>query len=445
MPHRTIAALALAVASAAFAQIQPPTGPVADSGPSLAELADATTPIVINQQNTPGDGANDFIIREPGRYVVDRELVFSRSNAGILVRPDDNILDGIVEIDLNGQRVVGAAGARNVIEVSSNSFQRPNQTQRVVIRDGEILGNNLSTASQGVEADRETSLMLRNLVFSGMLGNAVSVGDGAIIEHCQFRDVRLNAIRADSDGGNGVAVRDCFFERIGNAAVFLNNNARVERCVIRNADAEGVSTGIIADNGAIVRDCILENIGQNAILLGTDGLVSGCTIRAIGGRDGATINGVTIGRSGRISDTIISDYQGTQAALFIDQNATAERVTIDGSENGGIRTGLFSSTIRECHIDETAGLPILATSYCTIVDNVIEVRFTFFTALEAEGFNEIDGNRLFGTIQVTGGGNRITRNQIADGGIVETNPAPSPANLIGPANDLTSPWANFIR
>lgn len=94
-------AVAALAASTASSQISPPPGPVADSGPSLAEIYAADPAIVINQDNTPGNASADLVITKPGRYVVDSNRAF-----------------GEIRITGNGNRIT-----RN--QISSGSISQP--------------------------------------------------------------------------------------------------------------------------------------------------------------------------------------------------------------------------------------------------------------------------------------------------------------------------------
>jgi len=148
--NKTVAIVAGAVVAAgsliAIAQLgplNPPSGPVADTGPSLAELESGTgLPgglLEFEVFNAPADGALETFLQS---QLIAEGRVFVKSISGIFVRAA--VFDGAGEIDLAG---------------------RPVAPLQVV---GRIYNNSVGTASDGLAAFSSTTVELNTVVENGL-------------------------------------------------------------------------------------------------------------------------------------------------------------------------------------------------------------------------------------------------------------------------------------
>jgi hypothetical protein len=197
-----------------------------------------STGIALNQNNTPGDGANAFIISQPGSYFLTGNLDTSK-NTGISIRAED------VTVDLNGFRI--AANGTLV------SFGISIEGDRATILHGSI-----ASFAIGIDGVASKGVTLRDLVVSGCTTGAILVVNGALVENC----------RAEANTGSyGIDARD---------------GSTLHNCVAVNNSCD---LGIVTGAGCTLSHCVATgNIGQSAssygIEAGPNSVIVGCTAYA---------------------------------------------------------------------------------------------------------------------------------------------------------------------
>ncbi|MEL6330205.1 MAG: right-handed parallel beta-helix repeat-containing protein [Planctomycetota bacterium] len=302
-----VAALA-ALAVGASAQVQPPAGPVADSGKSIDE---AEPRIPLTQETAPGNASTEFFIARSGSYYLTRNETTATPNRDIIRvgAPD-------VTIDLNGFTIDGRGLANEGIDVLSSA------SARVTVQNGSIIGcrgnpvilrgahsvaRNISAVGGGIGAAR--GIYLTNV--------------GGLVEGCRVVDADVEGVRV----GDGGTVRDCVIENAASNGIWLNQGGRVIGCTIRATGPSGA--GITALDGSIVDGCVIEG-AASGILAQDECLITDNIVRDCAGVGLQTIIGGTV-RGNRIIRCT------TGIAVFRSGNR------VDSNDIIGCTTGLVSA------------------------------------------------------------------------------------------------------
>ncbi|MEL6330199.1 MAG: right-handed parallel beta-helix repeat-containing protein [Planctomycetota bacterium] len=237
--HRiAIAALALAAgtARAQLGQINPPLGPVADTGPDLFQI-EPRTPLSL--ETTPGDSDSIFKITSPGSYYLTGNIRFGGAavdfNAIEIVATD-------VIIDLNGFTIDG-------IEAGGYGVRVIAQGARVTVKNGNItsfrFGGVYATGRMSVVRD----VNVNNIVDNQSAG--IRVGRGGLVENCTVENVQNSGIRTSFDG----LVRNCRVFSVSQNGYYLGGFSRVENSVSAGAGLAGFRL----EEGAQAVDCLARS------------------------------------------------------------------------------------------------------------------------------------------------------------------------------------------
>ncbi|MEL6397309.1 MAG: hypothetical protein AAFQ71_15115, partial [Planctomycetota bacterium] len=214
--HRTaqaVVALIATVASAQLGPINPPAGPVGDTGPDLSQI-DGRTPL--SAETTPGDGNSVFRIAASGSYYLTQDLVVPSGRSGIEVAIPN------VNIDLNGFSIRGSSGSLDGVDADGR--------ERIRVANGTILG----MGRNGVIVDNE--FLVENLIIRSIIGgDAISVNALGIVRNCIVNSVSGTGNHAVFVDNCCVDIVDCRFGSVGDYAVFTDGGASVERCHFNNS------------------------------------------------------------------------------------------------------------------------------------------------------------------------------------------------------------------
>src|SRR4051794_19473949 len=160
----TIQALLSPVAGFAQGDLAPPAAPA----PTMKTLDQVEARTIVNAANTPGDGANTFIISQPGSYYLTGNITGAAGKHGISVQADD------VTLDLNGFALI--SGGRGTVR----GVNVPSAKINFCIRNGSVRGWN----DGGVRAEAATGVAEKLRVANNTGSYGVAVGNGSIIRDC---------------------------------------------------------------------------------------------------------------------------------------------------------------------------------------------------------------------------------------------------------------------
>lgn len=258
-----VAAGTLAVGSVGYliaGPLNPPGGSVASTYKTLSEVEPR---VAINATNTPGNGANVFIISQPGSYYLPANVTVPSGKNGILVSASR------VTIDLNGFAVVGNTGSLEGIAISGSPAT-------VKVRNGSVAtcgsnGVNLSTA---VECDVE------DISLYGNHGYGLWVGNNTHVLNCYAS----NCTNAGFLSSGGVFFRDC--TSYWNGVGFQSQQSdHFERCAAQSNT--GIGFNISVDTKVV--DCQAVGNGSQGIVCANDNWITGCQVHGNGGASMAGI------------------------------------------------------------------------------------------------------------------------------------------------------------
>lgn len=358
----SLPALLLSAAWLHAGPLDPPPGPVASTGKTLAE----TEPrIAINATNTPGNVAVLFRITQPGSYYLTGNVTGVANRSGIEIAASG------VTIDLNGFELVGVPGSHVGIYTSADVL-RDLDIRNGSVRDwgnsGVDLGTRLSTSS-----------VITGLRTSGNGQTGLRVGRGSVITRCV----------STYNGGSGIlceagAVLDGCVSGSNTGAGFTAGTI----CVFTNCSAWlNGSHGIHAAESCVVRGCTVSNNSAIGVFLGARSTVAGCVISANAG------DGIAIGNGSVVAEC-------------------------SSHSNGGSGfVGNSGSTIRQCSAYSNTGDGIRVLSECLVAGNTCSLNGNGTgngAGIRAESFrNRIEGNHCSSAdvgIVVTSFNNVLSRN-----------------------------------
>jgi len=384
---RTHSLLAGAIVLAAGAPVlfagplDPPAGPVASTGKTLAEIEPR---IAVNPTNTPGDADSIFKISQPGSYYLTGNITGAIGKHGVEITASGVTLD-LNGFDLAGVPAMGSFDAVSATEGSLSNITVSNGSVRGWGRHGIDLGT-FGPANCRVE----------RVLARGNVGHGIHAGGGGTVSDCVAHNNTQTGIV-------GLTVLNCTasVNAVGINATIVSN------CVAYLNTANGIG-------GTTITDCVASN---NAIGFRVGGTITNCT--AIGNGTGF----------------LASSYQGPPfpASVTI-SNCTA---TLSAADGFSVEDGCI---VVNCSAIANYGNGIACTSRCTIRDNNCAkngYQFTDHAGILATGTNNrIEGNNCTGAyrgIRVDGANNVIIRNTCSDNSLLQWTIAAD--NYYGPIID----------
>lgn len=222
--------------------LTPPPGPVTSTGKTVQEIYDksaaAEPRTAVNATNTPGSGAAQFVISQPGSYYLTANIVGMAGQSGILITASHATLD------LNGFEVRGVASAVTGIQIAGNA---------VAVRNGVVD----AWPTAGVSASNlQTGIVCEDLILRGNgQGIAISSPDSRV-SNCTAISNTQNGINAN---GVSTQVSDCTASSNGGYGITLGNDAVARRCVARSNSQSGFN---VIDNAEVYDSHALSNTGD---------------------------------------------------------------------------------------------------------------------------------------------------------------------------------------
>lgn len=345
-----VGAIGLLAAPALASDLNPPFGPVADTGPTqIFELP--------------------YTIDASGSYVIALDLTGPIDvNDGVTINASDVVLD------LGGHTLIGGAPIGNAgvrVDGAAMNVTIRNGTMTGWIRGVESNAPALTTQNLRVE-----DLQIRNCesgVYATATGNAVI--------RCQI-DVGsiLNAIALYDNA----LIVDCTVNGGGATAIIAGRSSRILNCAVSGCDGDGIA----ALQGSVIENCVArECLGTGISVAG--GVIRGCAAYQNGAPFAAlTENPPARDFSGTSSETV-SIAGVTKAVQFGDGRAVDEaglQVTnggtiVDSTSRGNVGDGVrLSGNLSTCSVinstiadNRIAGVRLYASGGsvlgCTIEDN----------------------------------------------------------------------------
>jgi len=281
---RTSALLALAAGAAFAGPLDPPAGPVAPTGKTLAEVEPR---IAINSINTPGDSSWMHRITQPGSYYLTGNLVVSPNKSGIFIDAEN------VTIDLNGFEISysGPDSDSSGIEASDDEIPERGCT----VKNGAIRGFHGS----GVSLDDSSTVENVRVRGNGSSSYGILVSSHGRVSGCSVTGANIgiaasyaaiveNCTSAENSQSGysvvGAVVRGCTAMNNASYGIYAQAGAVVEGNRLYNNGVASGSAIAIAGEGSVVRDNDIRG-GWVGVRLNTgaaDNLVAANRIRGTG-------------------------------------------------------------------------------------------------------------------------------------------------------------------
>lgn len=216
--------------------LTPPSGPVAPTMKSLAELEPR---IAVNDANTPGDSGSLFRITVPGSYYLQASITGISGKHGIFIDAD------AVTLDLNGFGVRGIPGSLDGVHVGAGHVN-------IIIHDGIIQ----EWGQAGIRAASADICVAESLL-------VYQNGDGGLrlAPHSRIRACTVRANRV--------------------CGVVLESGSVMAQCVVADTVVDGSigGDGIYSYSDSVISDCLVSSNGGDGIhLFGPGGSVVQCVV-----------------------------------------------------------------------------------------------------------------------------------------------------------------------
>lgn len=415
-----LASFLLAPCGVVAGPIDPPAGPIAPTGKTLAQVEPR---VPVGPDTTPGAPGEVYRIAQPGSYYLTGDVVGAAGLNGIrIVSPD-------VTLDLNGFAVVGAEGSFRGIDLQG-------ELENVKIRNGVVRG----WGNHGIDAYLDVNCVFEGLRVVGNGRDGINAGDRASVVGC----VAEGNAEQGLDVGADALLREC--TAVGNAlhGIRAGEGARVIDCVARGNGTPGQmgGAGIETGDGARVTGSSAVGNQTSGIHVGSDAAVSGCVATE------NLLHGIRTGPGATVSGCAASGNQG--AGIYANIASTVTACTTNGNTGHGI-DATERSTVAGCTAlgngsGSGAGIRVFFASTvtgCTIASSSVGV-------LSEGGDNRIDGNNIASC--TTGirasAGSVVVRNTISGSTAPISQEGPAAIgevlNVVGSTISSSSPWANLV-
>jgi hypothetical protein len=430
----TLAALAILATGAALyaGPLNPPAGPVTNTGKALAEVEPRTA---INAINTPGD--NDaspslFKISQPGSYYLTGNIT------GVAGRHGIEIAASGVTLDLNGFEILGdpAGGVFDGVSLTGVNLQNisvVNGSVRSWGDDGvDLSGINsrmtrvdriitTDNTDRGIEVG-DVASRITNCITAGNGGDGVNAGDGTTIADClaydnggrgfdaEFGVTFVNNVARDNVGDGFNASSGCSFascvaySNTGNgfSASFgcsfsnctaylndLNGFALSSQCSFQNCTAYAHDlNGFVTGDGCTITNCAARSNGDNGMSVGDS-----CTL--IGN---SLVNNSQNGIVAASGCLILHNTLKSNGLLAGD----GANILVTGSDSR-VESNNCSLADRGIDIDGTGNLIISnsCSGNTTNYDIVASNRYGQIVSITAAGSAAVVGNSAVSTLTTT--------------------------------------------
>lgn len=379
--------------------LDPPSGPIAPTGPTMIFSI-------------------PYTISVPGSYVVVRDLpVPTTATDGITITASD------VTLDLGGFRLTGIHGG------SANHHGVNITGSRATVRNGFIYfwtgsGVNIGASSSGCVVEKVTFESNYSLADNGTAAAVAGTGAGTAVVGCTAMDSNERGFIL----GPNARVLDCTVLSIKNT-VSVGDGSLVARCTVNHAGQPLANTALATGLRCEVRDCV--------VLQPTTGL------------------GVSLGDGSSLLDTTVRAFA---SGVVSTANCTLSRVTVTGSVGTAFTIGdnsIVSDCLASRSTNSGTGMTIangVTLTACRVSGGDVGI------AVTGSGCR-VEGNHVIGLgsgtigIQITGTNNFIARNGVRNP--EGTEYSIGRANSYGPlvtvtgvgdisgTADAAHSWANF--
>jgi hypothetical protein len=238
------AAAILAVAG----PLNPPTGPVAPTYKTLAEVEPRTA---VNATNTPGDATSVFKITQPGSYYLTADAAGAAAKSTIVIAASN------VSLDLCGFSVTGVAGSLTGILAGP-------ATTNLSVSDGCVR----ALGGGGIDLSIANRVQVRGVRAINNTGIGIRLGADSVIEHC----TAAGNTQAGFSCTQSAAITDCDAStNTGNGFVGTTG------CDFRNCVARANAIGYVTTGGASYQSCTAQGNASAGFQMGFGAAASGCT------------------------------------------------------------------------------------------------------------------------------------------------------------------------
>lgn len=225
--------------------LNPPAGPVAPTGKTLADVEPR---IAISDANTPGDADSMFRITQRGSYYLTGNVTATL----FMAKNGIEIATSGVTIDLNGFELNGSTGTSGYDGVTVTATTPRN----ITVRNGIVRG----WGDDSVDLLNVTGGRLERITASENRGNGMNAGKGFAVETCTatendgigifaYNGSVISGCAAAYNGGSGInifasgAVRSCSATNNDDRGIVAGEYSVVEGCSASLNTTYGISTG----------------------------------------------------------------------------------------------------------------------------------------------------------------------------------------------------------
>jgi len=311
----SVAISLLCVAWATAGPLDPPSGPVGQTGRFGPRIE-------INQTNTPGDAGALFLIDQPGSYFLPGNVMGESGKNGI------EIVTSGVTIDLMGHVLRGVPGSLDGIGGPQTELLN------LTVRNGIID----SWGDAGMDLRTGVGVLIENVHASRNESFGIYMGTNCIIRACTATSNGSLGLRVGTVG----VIESSVSHLNGSSGISAFTASVVRAC----ASSENTGAGIGASGGVLITGCASY---QNAM----DGISTGFACTVVGNMvylnedDGIDVNAGSLVRDNNIRDNTGAGVRVRGAGSRVDANnadTNGVGVLVEAAGNMVVRNTASSNT-----------------------------------------------------------------------------------------------------
>lgn len=349
--------------------MNPPAGPIGSTYKTLNEVEPG---IVVNAANTPGDADSVFKITQPGRYILDRDVVGASGRHGIEIEAAH------VTLDMRGFQVRGVPGSLSGIDANGTGPNSTTSAPYVTLKNGAIT----NWGQNGVTGNNVGAWIVEEVKFASNIGTGISINSGTVFTRCYFYLNSLDGCQTS----NHVEFHECFASQNGGHGFSAGSDSSFHNCEAGSNSGSGFvvplggravnctatlnNVGVFLGDGGIADSCHVDDNRNEGIIVGKGGTVTRC---AVDGNGTAGISSGILARlfstnsatTATISDCIVTSNTGAGIST---QGGTIKSCMAESNGAGGIFMG-NAGTISQCTAKSNTGVGIQGGQSVAILDN----------------------------------------------------------------------------
>ncbi len=321
--------------------------PSSPPGSTMKTLDEVEPAKVLNQDNTPGNSSYEFMINQPGSYILTENVTTTKGGIGVFT--DD------VTIDLKGFKLTCTNPSPGYSGIYGS------ERSNIEVKNGSVEGfcHGVSFLSANTSNIKIAGIKAMNNRYDGIVTYGYT---------SSFHE------------GGGFIVTDCIAENNNDDGISVGSGSVVSNCIAKKNQDDGLS----ADGSCKIQDCSFYYNGGFGCGVNAGSSVTGCTAGKNGGQ-GFAVN---------VNCSVIdcTAYDNGAEGIQTNDNAVVENCSSYSNSSKGIKTGI-GCVVKSCSVSKNSSWGIETDAGCTIIGNT--VYFNYANGIQPGKGNVIKDNSAY--------------------------------------------------